>query len=159
MAVRFALVPIARLKPHERTDPAVVAELVREIRSKGVVSDPVWVARGSNVILNGHHRVAALEQLGVARVPALVVDYSTDEVELGRWSKGPPISKNQVLDRARKGELYPPKTTRHTLSVPPERHSTPLVDLLRTEGTRARSSSHHAASRLSAGSAGSAGGT
>ncbi len=127
---RFALVPIARLRGHEQIRPELVDELVAQISARGVVADPIWVARGSWVVLNGHHRVAALERLGASRVPAYLVDYESGRVTLDRWSPGPPISKAEVVRRARAGELFPSKTTRHgivgTLPVRP----TPLEELL-----------------------------
>ena len=53
----FVLVPIERLRAHEEVEEANVAELVEEIRRAGVFADPIWVSRGSFVILNVHHRV------------------------------------------------------------------------------------------------------
>ncbi|MFZ3356024.1 MAG: ParB N-terminal domain-containing protein [Thermoplasmata archaeon] len=127
---RFELLPIDQLYAHEEVDPEEVAKLVRAIRSAGVVEDPIWVARGTGVVLNGHHRLAALRALHAHRVPAWVLDYKDPSVGLDRWSPGPPISKTDVIRRAHAGELFPPKTTRHTIPLPPERHRIPLAELL-----------------------------
>lgn len=126
----FALVPITQLHAHERIDGRDVVKLAAKIRNEGMVSDPVWVARGSLVVLNGHHRVAALRRLGAARVPAWIFDYDAEIVRLGRWSPGPEISKSEVVRRAKGGELYPPKTTRHEIGVELPHRPTPLAELM-----------------------------
>lgn len=122
--------PIERLKGHEEYDPAKVDHLVAELRRTGVFSEPIWVARGSMVILNGHHRVEALKRLGAHKAAAWVFDYDTDAVALERWRAGPPIAKAEVLERARRGELFPPKTTRHRLRVELPSRTVPLAALL-----------------------------
>jgi hypothetical protein len=125
----FELIEIDRLKIHEHVRPELVAELVQKIRRDGFVAEPVWVARGSNVVLNGHHRFAALRELGARRVPAWVFDYESDIVALERWTPGPPLSKRDVEARAVVGDPFPPKTTKHTVVVPLPERPTPLSAL------------------------------
>jgi L-serine kinase (ADP) len=129
-APEFRLLPVASLHPHEQVDEVDVDRLVREIRRLGVVREPIWVARGDDVILNGHHRYAALRKLGVHRVPAWVIEYSDAAMELHRWSPGPPLEKSEVVRRAREGSLFPPKTSRHVWHGPrPAPHPTTLAEL------------------------------
>jgi L-serine kinase (ADP) len=125
----FRLLPIARLRGHEEHDPAKVDELAREMLRTGRFVDPIWVARDSWVILNGHHRVEALRKLGLKRVPAWILDYDGEHVDLDRWAPGPPIEKREVLDRAHQGQPFPPKTTRHRLRVELPSRSVPLAEL------------------------------
>ncbi len=129
-APEFALVPIERLKGHEEYDPEKVDHLVSELKRTGEFVEPIWVARGSFVILNGHHRVEALRRLGARRAAAWVFDYDGDAVTLERWRPGPPILKADVVARASRGELFPPKTTRHRVRVKLPFHKVPLSDLL-----------------------------
>lgn len=126
----FALVPLDRLKGHEQYDPTKVDLLVAELRRTGEFTDPIWVARGSFVILNGHHRVEALRRLGARRAAAWILDYEGDAVTLERWRPGPPIAKAEVLDHARRGELFPPKTTRHRVLLELPKHHVALAELL-----------------------------
>ncbi|MCI4365584.1 MAG: ParB N-terminal domain-containing protein, partial [Thermoplasmata archaeon] len=119
----FRLVPLRDLKEHEEVDPKKVEALVAEIRAGQTVDDPIWVAVGSGVILNGHHRVAALRRLGAARAPAWLIDYHSPTVRLERWTEGPPIPKTEVEQRAARGDLFPPQTTRHILVEPPPRRT------------------------------------
>jgi L-serine kinase (ADP) len=126
----FRLVPIERLRPHEQVDPKRVRELWHRILRRGRFRNPIWVARGSWVILNGHHRVEALRKLGARRVPVWLFDYASDAITLGRWSPGPPISKSEVTRRAIAGRRFPIKTTRHRLAFKLPKRPTPLSKLL-----------------------------
>jgi L-serine kinase (ADP) len=127
--VEFVLIPLADLRPHEAVVEHKVRRLAIELRRTGVFVEPVWVAQGSNVILNGHHRVAALRRLGGDRVPALRIDYASDIVRLDRWRPGPPITKDEVIRRAEEGRLFPPRTTRHIWRLEPGERPVPLVEL------------------------------
>ena len=132
-APEFALVPIASLKEHEEVDPEAVRALTERIRAEGIVRDPLWIARGSGVILNGHHRFHALVALGALRAPAWVFDYDDPSVELERWNPGPPVTKAHVIERAHRGVPFPPKTTRLILRVELPRRETALAELLPSE--------------------------
>ncbi len=126
----FRLVPVARLRGHEEHERDRVDELVAAIERAGEFREPIWVARGSWVILNGHHRVEAARRLGLRRVPAWVFDYDGHHVDLDRWSPGPPIAKSEVIERAHQRQPFPPKTTRHRLRIRLPDRSVPL-ELLR----------------------------
>ncbi|MGP8075601.1 MAG: ParB N-terminal domain-containing protein [Thermoplasmata archaeon] len=136
-AAEFALVPLGELRAHERIVESNIGDLVALLRRTQVVADPIWVARGSSVILNGHHRVEALRRIGAARVPAWIIDYESDLVHLERWHPGPPIAKSEVVERGREGRLFPPKTTRHRLLFDLPARPTPLAELLDPPVTRA----------------------
>jgi hypothetical protein len=129
-ALEFRLVPVGSLHPHEQVDEADVDRLVKEIRRIGLVREPIWVAKADDVILNGHHRYAALRKLGVHRVPVWAVDYGDRAMELDRWGPGPALEKSEVVRRAREGLLFPPKTSRHVWHGPaPVPHPTTLAEL------------------------------
>ena len=128
-APTFELVPLDRLRGHEEHEPEKVDELVAELRRTQLFVDPIWVARGSWVILNGHHRVEALRRLGLKRIPAWVFDYDGHHVDLERWRPGPPIDKSEVVERAHGGRPFPPKTTRHRLRIDLPARTVPLAEL------------------------------
>lgn len=129
-AAEFALLPIRELRAHERIDETNMLDLVALLERTQVLSDPIWVARGSSVILNGHHRVEALRRIGAERVPAWLLEYDSELVRLERWHPGPPISKSEVVRRAEEGRLFPPKTTRHRLLIDLPARPTALSELL-----------------------------
>lgn len=128
--VEFTYLPIDRLREHEETRADRVQEVLRDIQRRGVVDEPILVSRGTHVVLNGHHRFAALRQLGARWVPVYLVDYENGGVLLERWTPGPPISKADVVRTASEGRLYPPKTTRHRLLFDVLHRPTPLKGLL-----------------------------
>ncbi|HZY91467.1 MAG TPA: ParB N-terminal domain-containing protein [Thermoplasmata archaeon] len=131
--VEFAYLPMELLREHEETQPDRVREVQHDIERRGVIDEPILVSRGSHVVLNGHHRFAALRTLGARWVPVYLVDYDHGSVLLERWSPGPPISKADVIQTAEAGRLYPPKTTRHRLLFDLPHRPTPLSSLLRRE--------------------------
>ncbi len=126
----FALVPIERLRGHERVQESNLGPLGAEIRKAGVFADPIWVAKGSWVILNGHHRVEALRRMGAKRIPAWVFDYESDVIHVEHWRGGGPMQKAEVLRRAENGHPFPPKSTRHRVNIELPFRSVPLSDLL-----------------------------
>jgi L-serine kinase (ADP) len=126
----FRLVAAKSLRPHEQIEEADAEHLATHIWELGIVQEPIWVSREEGVILNGHHRYAALRKLGVPTVPAWIVDYHDPAMELSRWGPGPLPTKDEVIARGRTGELYPPKTTRHIWRGPaPTPHPTTLAEL------------------------------
>jgi L-serine kinase (ADP) len=129
-APEFRLVPVNSLRPHERVEAEDVERLARELRAGGLVREPIWVSNGEGVILNGHHRYAALKKLGVRKVPVWAVDYADPAMELGRWGPGPKLEKGEIVRRALDRQLYPPKTSRHVWHGPaPSPHPTTLAEL------------------------------
>jgi hypothetical protein len=129
---RFAVIELRRLRGHERIRPSLLKELSEQIRRDGLLKRPILVADGEFVILDGHHRAEALRRLGCTRIPAYLVDYGSDVVSLGTWPDAvvPVVSKEEVLRRGREKDPFPPKTTRHTLSVSLEDRPTNLKDLM-----------------------------
>jgi hypothetical protein len=121
----FRLLPLTILRGHEEHEPDKVDALIQELLRDGELINPIWVARDTWVILNGHHRVEAFRRLGMKRIPAWIFDYDGEHVDLQRWSPGPPIQKAEVVHRAHHGPPFPPKTTRHRVLVdlPPRRVS------------------------------------
>jgi len=122
---------IGRLHGHERVRPALLRELTDQIRKDGYLRRPILVADVDFVILDGHHRVEAVRALGARRIPAYLVDYSSDIVQLGTWPDAvvSVVTKEDVIRRGRTGDLFPPKTSRHTLTIQLEDRPTDLDDL------------------------------
>lgn len=130
---RFALVPLRWLRPHEEVDDEDVKRLTDQIVSDGAIYSPVTVDEGTRVILDGHHRYAALSQLGCELAPCHLVDYTDPKIQVERWEDGRPMDKPTLVSRALAGDLYPHKTSRHrSLAALPDR-ATPL-DHCRPEG-------------------------
>ena len=129
---RFAVVELRRLHGHERIRPALLKELTDLIRRDGFLKRPILVADRDFVILDGHHRVEAVRSLGCTKIAAYLVDYESDIVSLGTWPEATVavVSKKEVIRRGLTKDLFPPKTTRHTVSMSLPERPTDLEDLM-----------------------------
>jgi hypothetical protein len=110
---RFALVPLRDLKTHEEAEPDRVKRVTKQLQSTGLVRKAIVVDSKSKVVLDGVHRLGALQALGAVRVPAWLVDYSDDEVLVFSKDRKSQIPKESVIRAAIEGPKFPPKTTRH----------------------------------------------
>ena len=125
------LVETASLRGHEEVIPDNLETRTAKLLSKGFYK-PIIVDRESMVILDGHHKWTAATSLGLVRVPVILVDYLIDEgvlvdvwPECGKES----ITKTEVLEMGVSGDVFPPKTSRHTLPFKIPSISIPLSDL------------------------------
>ncbi len=118
------LVPYEWLKPHEQIKPRNRDKLLEMTKRWGGFTKPLIVDKRTGAILDGHHRYSIAGELNLARVPAICVDYLDDErivVELWPASEMKSISKQQIIDMCLSDEVFPPKTSRHTIAdhLPP----------------------------------------
>ena len=128
---RIDILDIGSLRGHEEVIPDNLERRTAKLLDKGFYK-PIIVDKSSLVILDGHHKWTAAKSLGLARVPVILVDYLIDEGVLvdvwpdcGRES----ITKTEVLEMGVSGDVFPPKTSRHTLPFKMPSISIPLSDL------------------------------
>ncbi|MFQ5409063.1 MAG: ParB N-terminal domain-containing protein [Anaerolineales bacterium] len=83
--LRFANLDALRL--HEEDDPYRVRRLQRALAEDGVQRNPVIVSEHAHhlIVLDGATRTSALRELGYRDVLVQVVDYHSDQIELGVW--------------------------------------------------------------------------
>jgi hypothetical protein len=113
VTARFALVPIRDLRTHETAEPDRVRRVMRQMQSTGVVRKAIIVDSKSMVVLDGAHRLNALQKLGCVRVPAWLLDYSDEGVVVLSKDRKSQIPKEVVVRAATQGPKLSPKTTRH----------------------------------------------
>ena len=132
LRVTLAILDIEVLRPHERTREELLSQLRAEIERDGVLRLPILVEREHHVILDGHHRYAALRLLGCRRIPVYLVDYASDEIGLTTWPGAivATVTKEEVISRGVRGDPFPPKTTRHLLKEKLPESPVPLKDLM-----------------------------
>ena len=125
------MVETTSLRGHEEVIPDNLETRTSKMLRKGFYK-PIIVDRVSMVILDGHHKWTAAGRLGLTRVPVIMVNYLDDEGILvdvwpncGRDS----ITKAEVLGMGVSEEVFPPKTSRHTLPFEIPSISIPLGDL------------------------------
>ena len=129
------LVPVEWLKAHEEIKPKNMEKLLEMTLKWDGFTKPLIADKATGTILDGHHRFAVAQRLGLARIPVVCIEYLDDDtVELELWpaSELESISKQEVVDMALSSDLYPPKTTRHRISdsLPPIHVSLKRLSLL-----------------------------
>jgi hypothetical protein len=83
--MRIGLEEIGRVRIHEEIIPELFKRLESSIRAEGVVKHPIIVDSNTLVVLDGMHRVAALDNLGCRYLPVCLVDYRSPSVEVRCW--------------------------------------------------------------------------
>jgi len=109
-------VKLDKLKPHEKVDPYRVACLKTQIEKDGKLKLAIAVDIHTRVILDGHHRLAVLRQIGCTRIPVTFIDYSSPLIKVTSWN-GTHLTKNEVVQAGLSGRLHPPKTSKHMIQV------------------------------------------
>jgi len=129
MPTQIVTVKIQELLPHEHYRPFRAKQLAGEIHKDGKLRRPLLADRKTYVLLDGHHRLAALKRLGCKKARVLLVDYQSKAVRLYPRKKNLSINKRQVVSCALRHRLYPVKSTRHLVAGGRKTIKTPLQEL------------------------------
>ena len=89
------------------------------LEMKGGFTKPLLVDSQTGSILDGHHRYSVALSLELKRVPVILIDYlEDDEITVDVWPGCglQSISKQDVINMCLSEELYPPKTSKHTIA-------------------------------------------
>jgi hypothetical protein len=118
------LVSLSWLKPHEEIRAKNAKKLEKMTKRWGGYTKPLLVDKNTGAILDGHHRHAVGQKLGLARLPVMLFDYLEDEriiVEVWPNCGIESLSKQDIIKMCLSENVYPPKTSRHLLTcdVPP----------------------------------------
>jgi len=123
------LLEITALRAHERIIPSRVRMIKADLEKTGKMKTPLWVEKDHLVVLNGHHRLAALKELGCRLVPAFLLDYDAVEVGVCPGSRIISIDKQSVIAAGLSQSLFPPRSSLHTLHLKIPVTATPLAAL------------------------------
>ncbi|MEW6592122.1 MAG: ParB N-terminal domain-containing protein [Candidatus Hadarchaeota archaeon] len=82
---RLEVLPVEELKIHEEIVPELLKRLIGDMKSSGLVKDPIIADARTRVVLDGMHRVAASKELGLKYLPVCSVDYSDPRIRIGCW--------------------------------------------------------------------------
>ena len=114
------IVPIERLKPLEKVFKYHLKNLSELILKEGIVQTPIIADNKYGIVLDGSHRYIFFLMNGFKEVPVKFVDYEDEHIRVGSSlihrhliNEKIQISKKEVVRRGIKGELFPPRTTRH----------------------------------------------
>jgi len=100
----IAVLDVSSLRVHEEIIPELLNQLTYSIESDGCVRHPIIVDRRSLVVLDGVHRVSALQKLSISRVPAYLVDYDSPAIRVLSWYRSVTGVSNvqQVISQAKR---------------------------------------------------------
>ena len=118
---KIVLVPIDKLKPHEKGSPLYLELLRQEILMDGALKYPIIVDEKSHVILDGMHRWLALKSLGYTLIPVMLVNaFQNPKIRVGRrrihryiTDSDEEISIERVISAGLNECLMKPRSTRH----------------------------------------------
>ncbi len=84
---RIELIAIDELFGHEQVVQSQVEWLKNNILELGYFFRPILITKSKDhVVLDGHHRVVALKELGYSKIPCILIDYlDNEEIQLGTW--------------------------------------------------------------------------
>mgnify|MGYP003625737939 FL=1 len=129
--MKLQFLELSTLQPHEHIDVPAARKLARQILAERIVRQPLLVAQGSHVILDGHHRFHALHAVLKTRyAPCVIVDYSdTAQIDVAPWRTDFPVSRADVLHAAETKQLLPIKSSRHSAHFQIDPCDVPLDEL------------------------------
>ena len=123
--MEIVLIEVSALRPHEEIKPKLLERMLSTIQNRGGYLKPILVDQASRAVLDGHHRYNSALQLNLRLIPAIEVDYLEDEsIKVHSWpgKEHLEIDKQAILKMAMSSEVYPPKSSKHSMSFEyPER--------------------------------------
>ncbi|ETV94731.1 hypothetical protein H310_11698 [Aphanomyces invadans] len=112
------LVKVEWLKPHEAiVSIDHVEALLAATLAWGAYVRPLLVDIKTGAILDGHHRHRVAQLLQLHQLPCVLVDYLSDTSIMVEHWQGGVVDKQQVIDMALSAHVFPPKTSRHSMTV------------------------------------------
>lgn len=113
--MRIHNIRVDKLRPHERTNPKNLAKIKASLLSRGYVKNPVVVDKDHKIILDGHHRVKALHELGYKKIPVILVDYRDSKIIVLSRRKRIKITKKIIIKTVLQNKIFPCKTSKHLI--------------------------------------------
>ena len=79
------LIELSKLLPHEMTIRSEIEWLIKDLKMNKILIWPILVDKNTNLILDGHHRVFAMKELGYSKIPAHILNYDDEMIKLDTW--------------------------------------------------------------------------
>lgn|GEM_PF-1876024 len=120
-------VSISDLVPHEGILDWHLKEIREQIKKDGYLARPIAVSslesvgkewRGKFMIHDGHHRKAALENLGCSFIMCSVFDFFDPKIKVFDYdTESIPIAKEEVIRKAISGKNITPRFDKHFIEL------------------------------------------
>jgi L-serine kinase (ADP) len=83
------------LRPHEETVQEDLNGIVRALQRDPILRHPIIADSASGAVLDGTHRLAALEHLGCRTIPTALIEYRNPLVVIDRWFRTIKLGNHQ----------------------------------------------------------------
>jgi len=130
--MEIVLVRVDELLPHEEIKSKNLEKMIKWVEKRGGFFEPLLVDKKTRTILDGHHRYNTALHLGLEKIPGIEVDYLDDDsIQVMAWpgKENMTVTKVSVLSTAKSGNLFPPKTSKHSISIDYPQQFFPLEEL------------------------------
>ena len=89
-----------------------------------IIISTIILCNENYVIIDGHHRFFALKELGIKKIPVTLINYFSEKIKTDDNNS---FSKNEIIENAKKGSLYEPKSTKHLIYCEKESKCVPIT--------------------------------
>jgi len=118
--MKHEIISIDKLLPLELVFPTHLKNLEDMIDNDGFMLKAIIIDRKTGTVLDGSHRYVYLKKRGYKEAPVYLVDYNDENIRVGTVLSHRfmidgdcDINKEDCLNHALTGDLFPPRTTRH----------------------------------------------
>jgi len=119
-------IPLEIIKSHEEHILERKNKLISYLNDNDYFVLPSIIIDANNlIILDGHHRVNILKELGVKEEYVLLVNYNSDSIITHETNQ---ITKSEIIQAGISGKLLPPKSSKHVF-IDLDKIKRPLVSL------------------------------
>lgn len=130
IVMKSELVNASELLAHELVVEDRLQTLVQYLSALNplITIPSVLVCHKTKMIIDGHHRYFALQQLGFKKIPVTWINYGSEDIITDETNS---IDKQILIDAALNNQPLPPKTScHHILDIQKEKHPIILLSVL-----------------------------
>ena len=115
--IKPKLVKLDEVKPHEGIEEQRLSNLTADIKESDCLIRPIAIDQETKMIIDGHHRVAALKRLECFLVPIYEFNYHDPNITVLPGRQDLPVDKSMVISAALRGAVLPSKSTHHLIML------------------------------------------